>query len=85
MIIWSGGSENTKTTKINAIGYIICFILLCILHVISFICNPNDDKTIPVTLGTHIMFGIMFVCLLGWLTVLIFFAAKRSFKDIKKK
>ena len=83
MIIWSGGSENAKTTKINAIGYSICFILLCILHVISFICNPYDDKTIPVTLETHIMFGMTLVCLLGWLTFLMLFAAINSFKDIK--
>lgn len=83
MTVWSGGSENAKTTKTNAIGYSICFILLCVLHVISFICNPNDDKTVPVTLGTHIMFGMMLVGLIGWLTVLMFFAAKSSFKDIK--
>lgn len=58
--------------------------MLCILHITSFICNPNDDKNIPATLGEHISFGMMFVFLLGWLTVLMLFAARESFKDIKK-
>lgn len=84
MIVWSGGSEKAKTTKINTVCYGVCFIMLCILHIVTFICSPNDDKTIPVTLGEHALFGIMFVCLLGWLTVLMLFAAKSSFKDIKK-
>ena len=30
------------------------------------------------------MFGMMFVCLLGWLTILMLFEAKSSFKDIKE-
>lgn len=83
MRVWSGGSENAKTTKINAIGYGICFILLCSVHIISFTANMNDNKTTPVTLRTHIMTGMLFIGLLGWLTVLMFFAAKTSFKDIK--
>lgn len=84
MTVWSGGSENAKTTKTNTILEGICFIMLCVLHVTAFICNPNDDKTIPVTLGDHMFFGMFFVVLLGWLTVLMFFATKSSFKDIKK-
>lgn len=84
MIVWSGGSEKAKLTKINTIGYSACFIMLCVLHIGAFICNPNDNKNIPVTLGEHVLYGMMFVFLLGWLTVLMLFAAKSSFKDIKK-
>lgn len=84
MTVWSGGSENAKTTKTNAILTGICFIMLCILHVTAFICNPNDDKTIPATIGDHMLFGMLFIVILGWLTVLMFFATKNSFKDIKK-
>lgn len=84
MIVWSGGSEKAKTTKMNMVGYSTCFIMLCILHIMTFICNPNDDKTISATLYEHILFGMMFVCLLGWLTVLMLFASICSFKDINK-
>lgn len=84
MTVWSGGSENAKTTKTNTVLEGICFIVLCILHVTAFICNPNDDKTIPATLGDHMFFGMFFVVLLGWMTVLMFFATKSSYKDIKK-
>ena len=84
MTVWSGGSENAKTTKINTILEGICFIMLCILHVTAFICNLNDDKTIPATLGDHMFFGMFFIVILGWLTVLMFFVTKNSFKDIKK-
>lgn len=84
MTVWCCGNEKAKTTKINTIGYSACFIMLCVLHIEAFICNPNDNKNIPVTLGEHVLFGMMFVFLLGWLTVLMLFAAKSSFKDIKK-
>ena len=84
MTVWSGGSENAKTAKTNAILEGICFIMLCILRVTAFICNPNDNKTIHATLGDHIFFGMFFIVFLGWLTVLMFFATKSSFKDIKK-
>lgn len=84
MTVWSGGNENAKTAKTNAILEGICFIMLCILHVTAFICNPNDNKTIHATLGDHISFGMFFIVFLGWLTVLMFFATKSSFKDIKK-
>ena len=84
MIVWSGGSKNARTTKTNAILEGICFIMLCILHVTAFICNLNDDKTIHATLGDHMFFGMFFIVLLGWLTVLMFFMTKSSFKDIKK-
>lgn len=84
MTVWSGGSENAKTTKTNAILEGMCFIMLCILHVTAFIYNPNDDKTIHATLGDHMLFGMFFIVIVGWSTVLMFFAAKSSFKDIKK-
>lgn len=82
MIVWSGGSEKAKTAKMNAIMYSICFAMLCILHILTFICDPNDNKT--ATLGDHILLGMMFVCLLGWLTALMLYAAINSFKNIKK-
>ena len=84
MTVWSGGNENAKTAKTNAILEGICFIMLCILHVTAFICNPSDNKTMHATLGDHISFGMFFIVSLGWLTVLMFFATKSSFKDIKK-
>ena len=61
MTVWSGGNENAKTAKTNAILEGICFIMLCILHVTAFICNPNDNKTMHATLGDHISFGMFFL------------------------
>lgn len=84
MTVWSCGNEKAKTAKINAIGHSICFLLLCVFHIITFLCNPYDDKTTPVTLGDHLLFGIMFLGLIGWLTALMFYAAKDSFEHIRK-
>lgn len=69
MTIWSGGSETAKNAKFNIFGYFISFILLCILHVVTFTCNMNDDKSIPMTLSEHIFVGAFFLVLLGWLTL----------------
>lgn len=84
MVVWSCGNETAKTEKINMIGYILCFILLCILHVIAFVCNPNDDKSIHVTIREHLSYGIMLLCLVGWLTALMLFMIKDSFDNIKE-
>ena len=84
MIVWSGGNEKAMVTKWNAFLYFICFIMLCIIHIATFICNPYDDRTKEVTIGNHILFGLMVVGMFGWLTVLFLYAAIDSYKEIKK-
>ena len=84
MIVWSGGSEKAKTTKTNAIMYSITCVILCILHITFFTCSPYDDKTIPVTLIDHLLFGGFFSLIFVIFTFGSFIAAKDSFKNIKK-
>lgn len=84
MTVWSGGSKKAKTTKTNTIMYSIMFVMLCILHITVFVCNPYDDKTIPVTIIDHLLFGGLLSLIFGIFTFGSFILAKDSFKDIKK-
>ena len=64
--VWSAGNEKAITGKINLTCYTITFILLCNIHILSFICNPYDDKTANVKLIDHIAFGGLVLFILGF-------------------
>lgn len=83
MIVWSEGSEDAKSTKKSIAMSIIVIILDIILVAVCFIANPNDDMTIPVTLGEHILFGLFGTIFFGWLIPLLLFSIKNNLKAIK--
>ena len=81
---YSCGSKNGRWAKINAIGYGIAFILFCSLHIMFFTINLHEDKTQPMIFSEHLLAGITFSMILGWLTFLLFEMLKDTFYALKE-
>lgn len=84
MTVWSGGNENAKNAKVNAIFYLFSFCLIILTIILSFVINPNDDKTVPVTILDHLFFGFFMMFLLGWIAFLMFYGFKSELRNIRE-
>lgn len=77
IIVWSGGSKNAKTAKINTIISGIAFLILICLHIITIV------RAFLIHDFNEIFMAIFLLFIVGWITALMLFSYLDSRNQVK--
>ena len=83
MIIWSAGNEKASIAKLEFILSVLASIICCGAHVLFFVANFHDDKSIPMTIWDHICCGMLFSVFMSLITLCVICSTIDTFKNIK--
>lgn len=83
MKVWCCGNEKAKTAKTEAVLGCIGCVIASVAHIMFFVCNLHDDKSIPMKLWEHLASGIGFGVIMGLITFCLFAKTIDAFKSIK--
>lgn len=77
IIVWSGGSKNAKTAKINTIMSGIAFLILICLHIITIV------RAFLIHDFNEIFMAIFLLFIVDWITALMLFSYLDSRNQVK--